>query len=326
MATWTLLLSGLTITNHVATDGIDIYYRANTTDIYQYDVSAGTANQIASSSDWNAGETLSTQGPANLCWFNGDLFVATIETIDASNDQPKVRKYNGGSWDVVYSGPTGGGHLAPQALLSNGSYIVLIYEAATAAGAHSSDGSSWSASTFSASSPNGYGAIYTGNDCRLGIATPGKDGSTYQTHKFNAGNWDVAETGLSNLIYHFSSQKDYFWKNDNGTYKRTTDFSTYVTPSDTSIIPAREAGIAPYSLGHKFSGGNAQFCPWNVATVEWGTAETIAAAATLQHFVVTNDKEIFALIGGNSIYQRDEPLVTYGLAPSQGGIPEALIP
>lgn len=306
MATWTQRKTGLTIDGPSASNGTNIYYTESPYNVHEYVPATNTVNQIASVATWEADSTL-LAGRA-ICWFNGNLYVAIEhETSPGSGVlNSQVWRWDGGtSWTKVFENTTGNN--SPVQLLSDDFFIVLACGVASAAsvGFHSADGSSWNSSTFS--TPTEVGSFDAGNDWRLGIATSVGDGSSYDyaIQSFAGGTWTEEEVTASNLKYLYAASLDYYWKNDAGTFRYTTDFSSYTTPANASVTPGQSYNF-PYSVGYSSTG--LDFIFHQLVSGEWDAGETVVSASkTFRQYFRTSDGEVWALFS-TEIYQRDEPI------------------
>ncbi len=334
MASWTKVKDLAHEADSRATsDGTDIYYIVGTTDIYKYDVSAATSTQIADTNTWDSTSDVIDSGNGNnLCWFGTSLFIG-IKHAGGTYNEGQVWEYDGSSWTKVYS-PAASSNHGIDLLKSDSTYIVVSISTATGADirAHSTDGSSWNASTTFGTDPKIFDAVVdgAGNDTAQGIFATATDSSDDRITEFQAGNWASVDDIADSAAWFHAHGPDRQWKVESGTYKWTTDdFSTDNTPA-TNRIPGRSLGL-PYSVAYGASGSTLNLYYWDAGSNDWDAGESISAGATvnsLGHMFRMTDKEAYAIVrvsGNDQIWQRDVPIVNADFTHSADGIPGSII-
>lgn len=153
MATWTHLKNTSILTadlRHVASSGTKLYYVDNvSSDVYEWDPDTNTETRIV-----DASAITDYDITYAIAWFNGDLYVMNAYAGDA----PRVERWDGTpddlttvkSFTVVNGGPTQIGMIADESIITAFSVENPVSPAPySAEGWYSSDGSSWSAASWS---------------------------------------------------------------------------------------------------------------------------------------------------------------------------------
>jgi hypothetical protein len=329
MATWSAIRTGLTILEQVTSDGVNLYFLSNGTDIYRYTPGTDTLTQISSSATWTpANAYISANSACNLCWFGGALYVAMYNDNGAGTEYIQAWKYTGSSWSKVYEdSDSSGGSTDVDVLMSDDNYIVIAYMLnSTRYYKHSTDGSSWDDSAVPASTDSlGGSGFFHGNDTTFGIFCNASIGSDLNhVVQFNAGTWDD--------VYNFGSgdgfitaQPDWCWVKESATFKHTIDFSSFIAPADTTTQPAQTYNM-PYSVGFRF-GSPITIYLWDTSAGQWSASPEDIDSGLYRHAVRTDDNEVYVLLS-TAIYERSEPLPDaspYALTHSAGGIPGAIL-
>lgn len=278
--------------------------------------------------------------------FNSDVYVVCQQT---STFDPCVYKYDGtpNNWTLVDKlrvGATAGTYAL---IFSNDSHVVVVHVdyngAYTTVGRHSTDGSSWSDSTFDTTPIVGDGSLTPLNSlnmyrsrpiicsfCTANTGAPDYDCTNSNLMQFDDGAWTDVITGISDnsenarLISAISDQC-WTWLADptSGIFSQRTD-DEFVTPGtpDNQILPIH---VNNYKSQFGISTGtvSSEIYIWeNSLATDWTSYDTLSDGVQVDSndspsLIVTDDLEAYLLFynldnGQEEIWKRDGPLPFIG--------------
>lgn len=248
MADWSLMQGSLDLQKQFTSDGSSIYVvDTDQQTIYKYTFSTDTFSTIANSGSWTGTtNVINSDSSVQLCWFKSDLY-AVIDNDDGASTENRVYQYDGSgtSWTQVFSIDV---DRSTSYFKCDSSYMTLILGSNPLTARHTTDGSSWSASTTN-------GNMYSNNDACIGnenskglfFGHRANGDTTNRVSEFQTGSWVEVYSDASD--FHHTSTKTNNWIDiGGGDFSYSSTWSSFSTPttSNGEPIPTKNITTAYY--------------------------------------------------------------------------------